>query len=105
MSYAALNFEIAKFEVLLTFKFNPVFFFFKTPVYLAAVTNQPQFVYYLIQHGADPTIPADHAGNTPLHYAAQQGFVNVIEAIMQGLGGRSYDDFIDRKNFEGESSD
>ncbi|XP_072048562.1 uncharacterized protein [Amphiura filiformis] len=75
----------------------------QTPLYLAAATDQPELVYHLIINGADPTIPAERAGNTPLHYAAEQGFVDVIEAIFQGLGRSSPDSFIDAKNFEGRS--
>ncbi|KAM3923667.1 B-cell lymphoma 3 protein [Leptodactylus fuscus] len=54
----------------------------QTPLHLAVITDQPEFVALLLQHRASPIIP-DRNGQTCVHLACEYGSVRSLEALMR----------------------
>jgi ankyrin repeat protein len=53
-----------------------------TPLHWAAYYNCPEALVYLIQHGANVSAD-DGYGNTPVHFAAQSGNMEMINALIK----------------------
>ncbi|KAG9482123.1 hypothetical protein GDO78_011036 [Eleutherodactylus coqui] len=53
----------------------------QTPLHLAVITDQPEFVDLLLQHRASPLIP-DRNGQTCIHLACEYGSIRSLEVLM-----------------------
>jgi hypothetical protein len=56
-----------------------------TPLHLAVLGRQTEIVELLLEYKASPNL-VDIDFCTPLHYAAEMGFVEVAKAILEGQG-------------------
>ncbi|KAM4014847.1 B-cell lymphoma 3 protein [Anomaloglossus baeobatrachus] len=54
----------------------------QTPLHLAVITDQPEFVALLLQHKANPLIP-DRNGQTCIHLASEYGSIRSLEVIIR----------------------
>ncbi|XP_073426903.1 B-cell lymphoma 3 protein [Dendrobates tinctorius] len=54
----------------------------QTPLHLAVITDQPEFVALLLQHKANPLIP-DRNGQTCVHLACEYGSIRSLEVLMR----------------------
>ncbi|XP_075695103.1 B-cell lymphoma 3 protein [Rhinoderma darwinii] len=54
----------------------------QTPLHLAVITDQPELVALLLQHGASPVIP-DRNGQTCVHLASEYGSLRSLEVLMR----------------------
>jgi ankyrin repeat protein len=55
-----------------------------TPLMTAVKANNPYMVAVLLQHGADVEKPDEQTGETPLAYAAIEGYTEIIEVLLDG---------------------
>lgn len=83
-----------------------------TPLHMAVITNQPHIVRQLVVMGAHLEV-RDAEGNTPLHIASREGFVEVVKALTMPLSGselmgaqtfpiQQIPQDLDMKNYEGK---
>lgn len=54
-----------------------------TPLHLATMSNKPDMVKLLIDNGAKSNLP-DRRGNTPLHLACKNGYIEIVNLILEG---------------------
>jgi len=57
----------------------------KTPLFIACETNQDSLVSLLLEHGANINIKNIHTGDSMLHVAAENGFINIVELLMDDV--------------------
>lgn len=57
----------------------------QTPLYYAALYNQPKIMECLLNFGADPNVAETQNGNSPLHTASERGkrYLGVVKLICQ----------------------
>lgn len=71
----------------------------QTPLHLAAATNRADMISVLLEHGC-PVDAVDQRGNTAVHIAARNGFVQSLEAMVEA-GGEDLARIFNRANFDG----
>ena len=59
--------------------------FLSTPLVASALARREEIALYLLEAGADPHLPSEFEGLTPLQ-AAQQGNLSALEARLRELG-------------------
>lgn len=70
-----------------------------TPLYVRAQQKSSAAVIELLNHGADPEIPRQASGSTPLHIAAQNGYGDASDVSTLLLCGAN----VDARNARGET--
>lgn len=59
--------------------------FLSTPLVAAILAGQQEVALYLLEHGANPGLPSEFDGVTPMQAARQAGLA-AVEARLHGLG-------------------
>ncbi|XP_075047116.1 B-cell lymphoma 3 protein [Mixophyes fleayi] len=67
----------------------------QTPLHLAVITDQPDLVALLLEHGSSPQIP-DRNGQTCVHLACEYGSIRSLDVLMRA-GTRS----LEATNYQG----